>query len=299
MAPGRDYRETHTMKHILLQTTIEGQEDDWNIGRFSHLKAFLEGLRDENGQPAFRVTARDRGERGQDDPVLSRLHESDVDQLWLFAVDVGDGLTEGDCAAITQFRRAGGTMMVTRDHMDLGSSICTLGGIGAAHHFHTRNPETDEERRCIDDRVTTDISWPNYHSGSNGDYQQVRVVGNVHPLLHDPESETGVIRFLPSHPHEGAVGAPPEDASSRVILQGCSQTTGRDFNLAVVFEASADGGRAVAESTFHHFADYNWDVTAGCPTFVSEAPGDGIQRFPEALRSTHRYVRNIAFWLAG
>lgn len=286
------------MKNILLQTTIEGDSDDWNIGRFSHLKAFLEEIRDDDGEPAFRVTARNRDARGQDDSVLSRLHESDFDQLWLFAVDVGDGLTEGDCEGISQFRRAGGAMLVTRDHMDLGSSICTLAGVGAAHHFHTRNPESDESRRCIDDAVTTDISWPNYHSGSNGDFQKVRAEGDVHPVLRDPQSETGVIRFLPAHPHEGAVDAPPDDATSRVILRGCSQTTGRDFNLAVVFEKSADGGRAIAESTFHHFADYNWDVAAGSPSFVSEAPGDGMVRFPEALRSTHQYVRNIAVWLA-
>jgi hypothetical protein len=230
--------------------------------------------------------------------VLSQLHESDFDQLWLFAVDTGDGLTDEDCEGISQFRRNGGALLLTRDHMDLGSSICTLAGIGAAHHFHTRNLDPDTTRRSIDDRVTTNISWPNYHSGSNGDFQRVRVIGDVHPVLLDPQSESGVIQFLPSHPHEGAVSAPTEDTTSRVILQGRSQASGRDFNIAVAFEHSADSGRAIAESTFHHFADYNWDIAAGCPSFVSEAPGDGMLRFPEALRSTKRYVRNIAFWLA-
>jgi hypothetical protein len=67
----------------------------------------------------------------------------------------------------------------------------------------------------------------------------------------------------------------------------------------VAFEHSDDGGRAIAQSTFHHFADYNWDVAAGCPSFVSEAPGDGMRHFPEALESTRRYVRNLAFWLGG
>ncbi|AKU99039.1 hypothetical protein AKJ09_05703 [Labilithrix luteola] len=63
--------------------------------------------------------------------------------------------------------------------------------------------------------------------------------------------------------------------------------------------ATSQGGRAIAESTFHHFADYNWTPDSGCPTFVSEAPSDGFARFPEALRSTHRYVRKVAEWLAG
>jgi hypothetical protein len=287
------------MQHILLQTTIEGDSDDWHIGRFGHLKAFLESLRDEDGEPAFRVTARNREAVGRPDPLLSRLHESDVDQLWLFAVDVGDGLTSEDCAGISRFRREGGGLLVTRDHMDLGSSICSLAGVGAAHHFHSRNPDPDESRHRIDDDVTTAISWPNYHSGANGDYQRVEVVGDVHPVLLDPESDGGVIRFLPAHPHEGAVGAPQDDPTSRVILKGCSQCTGRDFNIAVAFEPSADGGPAIAQSTFHHFADYNWDTASGCPSFVSEAPGDGLLRNPEALRSTKRYVRNVAFWLAG
>lgn len=287
------------MQNLLLQTTIEGDPDDWNISRFSHLKAFLEGLRDEEGQPAFRVTARNRDPLGKADSVLSRLHESDFHQLWLFAVDTGDGLTDNDCDGISQFRRRGGGMLVTRDHMDLGSSICTLAGVGAAHHFHTRNPDPDPSRCCVDDRATTYISWPNYHSGANGDYQHVRPVGDMHPVLRDPHSDEGVIRYLPAHPHEGAVGAPAGDETSRVILQGRSQATDREFNLAVAFERSDQGGRAIAQSTFHHFADYNWDIAAGSPSFVSEAPGDGMIRFPEALRSTHQYVRNVAFWLGG
>jgi hypothetical protein len=290
---------SETMQNLLLQTTIEGDPDDWNIGRFGLLKAFLAGLRDESGQPAFRVTARNRDQRGKPDSILSRLDESDFQQLWLFAVDVGDGLTEEDCAAIGRFRRNGGALLVARDHMDLGSSVCTLAGVGAAHHFHTRNPDPDGSRHCIDDCDTTDISWPNYHSGANGNYQHVRPAGEPHAVLLDPESESGVIRYLPAHPHEGAVSAPADDPGSRVILQGTSATTGRDFNLAVAFKHSGDGGRAIAQSTFHHFADYNWDVAAGCPSFVSEAPGDGMRHFPEALESTRRYVRNLAFWLGG
>jgi hypothetical protein len=52
-------------------------------------------------------------------------------------------------------------------------------------------------------------------------------------------------------------------------------------------------------STFHHFCDYNWDVKRGAPSFVSEALGDGLEEFPEALRSTKQYAVNIALWLAG
>ncbi|MEI9929509.1 MAG: hypothetical protein WDM89_02790 [Rhizomicrobium sp.] len=67
----------------------------------------------------------------------------------------------------------------------------------------------------------------------------------------------------------------------------------------MTFEPDAKGGPAIAQSTFHHFADYNWDTSAGSPSFVDEPPGDAIMRTPQALADTHRYMRNAAFWLAG
>lgn len=283
---------------ILLQTTISTVEDDWHIGRFSLLRDYLAGLADEDGNPLAEVTARDRAPPGSTDPVLSTIDRSDYDQLWLFAVDTGDGLDSHDCAAISRFRRNGGGLMVTRDHMDLGRSVCSLGGVGKAHHFHSQNPEPDPERHCPDDIDTPTISWPNYHSGANGDYQEVTLVGEPHLLFADPD-HGDVLRYLPAHPHEGAVGAPPGDPSARVIATGQSTVTGRSFNIAVAFEPSEEGGPAVAQSTFHHFADYNWDPAMGAPSFVTETPGDGLARFPEARRSTERYVRNLALWLSG
>ena len=285
--------------HILLQTTIPPIADDWHIGRFSMLRDHLAGLVDEAGEPLCEVTARDRAAPGSPDPVLSTIDRSNFDELWLFAVDSGDGLTAEDCAAIGRFRKHGGGLMVTRDHMDLGSSVCTLGGVGEAHFFHSKNPDPDPANHVIDDRETDEILWPNYHSGANGDFQEIDPVGVPHPLLRDSAAPGGVIRYLPAHPHEGAVGVPNGAASARVIATGTSKVTGRRFNVAVAFEPSADGGPAVAQSTFHHFADYNWDPAAGCPSFVGEAPGDGLARSPEAQRAVRQYVSNLALWLAG
>ncbi|ANN72214.1 hypothetical protein ACL598_12325 [Bordetella bronchialis] len=286
------------MLNLLLQTTIEAAPDDWDITRFSRLGTFLSELRDGQGRPAFRVTARNRARRGEPDPVLSTLHESDFDQLWLFAVDTGDGLTPEDCAAIGEFWRRGGGLLATRDHMDVGSSLCNMGGIGDAHHFHSRNRERDEGRHCHDDPLSANISWPNYNSGSNGDFQRIRPVGSIHRVMRDRWSPTGVIQYLPAHPHEGAVSAPPGNASARAIMEGQSIVSGNRYNIAVAFERCEHRGRAIAQSTFHHFADYNWDPSAGCPSFVAEPPGDGMVRFPDALRSTKQYVRNVAAWLS-
>jgi hypothetical protein len=289
---------------ILLQTTIPATEDDWGLERFSLLQEHLASLTDEAGRKLCSTVARNRrADTTGDDPVLSALDRSDFDEIWLFAVGAGDGLSSGDCAGITRFRKGGGGIFTARDHQDLGSSLCALGAVGAAHFFHTRNPDPDQSRRSRDDADSRSISWPNYHSGSNGDYQKVTVVEPVHDLLRYPGSSAGVIEYFPAHPHEGAVGVPAGEHNARVIATGTSRTTGRQFNLAVAFGRARDAngnmlGRAVAESSFHHLVDYNWDTTKGAPSFVDEPPGDGIKREPGALNHIKRYVRNLAIWLA-
>ncbi len=288
---------------ILLQTTIPSIEDDWNIGRFSLLRDHLASLKDENGKTLCTVTARNREtDTKGNDVVLSVLDTTDFDELWLFAVDAGDGLSVADCQGITRFRQRGGGIFATRDHQDLGSSLCTLGGVGRAHFFHSKHPDPDESRHVRDDQDTKTISWPNYHSGSNGDYQRITAVEPVHALLQNPNNVSRVIEYFPAHPHEGAVGVPVGEEHARVIATGVSQVTHRPFNLIVAFESTRDQhgnslGRAVAESSFHHFVDYNWDTSMGCPSFLAEPPGDQIKREPEKLDDVKTYAENLARWL--
>lgn len=277
---------------ILLQTTIPFTEDDWNIGRFSHLAEYLGSLTDANGERLYDVTSRDReNDASGNDAVLSRLDETDFDQLWLFAVDVGDGLTPDDCAGITRFHRRGGGILSARDHNDLGSSICTIGGIGAAHYFHSKQPDPDETRNRRDDNITLNINYPNYHSGSNGDFQEV--TAEPHPLM--ARADGSLIEYFPAHPHEGGIGAPNDRFT--VVARGKSRATGRDFNLVVAMDGE-DGGRAIAESSFHHFADYNWDVGSGCPTFVEESPGSECFDDGGKLDDVKQYAANAARWLS-
>ena len=290
---------------ILLQTTIPAIEDNWHIGRFSLLAEYLSSLKDQEGHALCEVKARDRQTNPDgDDEILSRLDASDFDELWLFAVDSGDGLTVADCQGITRFRQRGGGILSTRDHQDLGSSLCTLGGVGRAHFFHSKHQDPDQTRRARDDQETKDITWPNYHSGSNGDYQRVMHVEPTHELLRKASSPSGRIEYFPAHPHEGGVGVPEGESHARVITTGVSKVTKRPFNLIVAFEKEQDEhghllGRAIAESSFHHFVDYNWDTSMGCPSFLMEPPGDQIRREPERLEDMKTYVRNLALWLAG
>ena len=286
-------------RKILIQTTIPNNADDWHVGRFSLLVDHLRSLTTADGNRLCEVTTRDREEdENGDDRVMRTLDESDFDQLWLFALDQGDGLTPTDCAGITRFRKRGGAILSARDHNDMGSSLCTLGGIGAAHYFNSKNPDPDESRNCRDDQDSPDIDYPNYHSGWNGDYQKIEATD--HELFR--RSDGSLIEYFPAHVHEGGIGAP--DGSAQVVARGKSLTTGRDFNLVVAFDHSTDShgnalGRAIAESSFHHFVDYNWDLSKGCPSFLSsvDTPGDGIAREPEKLDDVKRYVENAARWL--
>jgi hypothetical protein len=277
---------------ILLQTTIVDIPDDWNVGRFSLLA-------DELRRAGHEVTTRNR-DAGETDSMLSRLDTLDYDQLWLFAVDTGAGLSADDAAGIVRFRERGGGILTARDHQDLGSCLLRLGSVGRLNHFHAHNPEPDGRR---DDRDNPNISWPNYHSGANGDYQPVFATEPAHEVLQTAKTPSGRIEWFPAHPHEGAVSAPADIPSARVIACGRSTVTGRSFNLAVCLEGETteDGrplGRAVACATVHHFADMNWDTDAGAPSFVTDQPGDEMKRDPSRLVVFKDHVHNIARWLA-
>jgi hypothetical protein len=117
--------------NILLQTTIPAILDDWNIDRFSLLRDHLASLTDESGELLCNVTARNHEVNADgNDAVLSVLDPTDFDELWLFAVDSGNGLTVADCQGITRFRQRGGGLLTTRDHQDLGSSLLHSGRRG-------------------------------------------------------------------------------------------------------------------------------------------------------------------------
>jgi len=287
------------MKKILLQTTIPYTADDWSIERFSLLSEILSNASDENGNRRFEVVSRNRdNSSGAADELLARLDSTDFDQLWLFGVDVGGGITGVENDAIARFRARGGGLLTSRDHQDLGISFISLAGIGKAHHFHSYNPEPNPARRVVDDVETTTISYPNYHSGRNGDYQAVTVLEPIHPVMRSNINPSGKIDFLPSHPHEGANSVPPEAASGRVIATGASLITKATFNLVVAFEASGRQGRAIVDSSFHHFLDFNLNPKMGCPSFVSEPVGNGMQENPHARADTQTYFINLAEWLS-
>ena len=282
---------------ILVKTTIGPVADDWHVGRFSLLTEHLRSLKDSSGGVLYDVVARDRNENPKgDDTDLLQLANGAYDQLWLIGTDVTGALTSADVENLAQFRRRGGGILLTRDHQDLGACLTRLGALGTTQYFQTANPDPDESHRSCDDVETPSISWPNYHSGANGDLQTIDAIHPVHALMRNASGTA--IRRLPAHPHEGSVGVPTALRHiARVVAQGRSLTTGVAFNLCVAVE-EPDMGRAVSDSSFHHFCDYNWNPRMGCPSFVNEPAGEEALSSPDALDDGHRYVENIAAWLA-
>ena len=282
---------------ILVKTTIGPVPDDWHVGRFSLLTEHLRSLKDSSGGVLYDVVARDRNENPKgDDTDLLQLANGAYDQLWLIGTDVTGALTSADVENLAQFRRRGGGILLTRDHQDLGACLTRLGALGTTQYFQTANPDPEESHRCCDDLETPSISWPNYHSGANGDLQTIDAIQPVHALMRNASGTA--IRRLPAHPHEGSVGVPTALRHiARVVAQGRSLTTGVAFNLCVAVEEPGMG-RAVSDSSFHHFCDYNWNPRMGCPSFVNEPAGEDVLSSPDALDDGHRYVENIAAWLA-
>ncbi|MFZ1389782.1 MAG: hypothetical protein WBP46_18675 [Thiolinea sp.] len=282
---------------ILVKTTVNYTTDDadWSIRNFDWLANTLSSI--DNTV----VVAHDRKVNDQADPELLNLPQSDFDQLWFIGLDGGNSLLAGEAEAIHAFRRLGGAVLLTRDHQDMGKGFLALGALGHLHNFNQANPPSDLSRQASDDTYNTGISWPNYHSGSNGEAQEVSATEPLHPIAQRPDQQP--LRWLPAHPHEGSISVTPElQDVAQVVLQGKSQCSGNTFNIAIAVENQTDTdgqalGRAVCESSFHHFCSYNLDTTHSCPSFVIDQPLNTLKDHSEALADTQQYVINLANWL--
>jgi hypothetical protein len=102
-------------------------------------------------------------------------------------------------------------VLTARDHQDLGCCLLRLGSLGLVNHFHDKNADPSAVR---DDQDTPTISWPDCHSGANGDCQPVFAEEPVHELLRTGRTAGRRIEWFPAHPHEGSVSA---DGALRLI----------------------------------------------------------------------------------
>lgn len=285
---------------VLIQLTIPKKTGFWETASFSMVTDHLKSIMDRKS-PVFEVTLREK--ESEEDPVLLSIDSSSYDQLWLVALDNGDGLSEKEAESIRRFYEIEGKGLLTfRGPQDVGLSLTKLGDVGKVNFFHSKNQDPDASRRKNDNKDCSEILWPNYSSGKHGDVQEIIPVGPVHSLLKINGEPHKRLKWFPASPNEGGVGVPDDVKKARAFIAGRSVSTNKTFPLVVALDGDdAEGakrkGRAVCHSSFHHIANPNWDAEKQMPTLVKEQKSDGLIREPEAIAHFKQYVSNVAFWL--
>ena len=134
--------------------------------------------------------------------------------------------------------------MTARDHQDLGSCLSALGSIGRLNHFHDQNPEADARR---DDQDNPNISWPNYHSGANGDYQPVFGDRTGARAAADDEDAQWSHRMVPRAPARrcGLRTARRSDGARRSHAAAASSPVGTSTSRSASTARRATDGRAM------------------------------------------------------
>ena len=278
----------------LLLSTIATDPSDWHIGRFSLLGEMIRtaGLELDS---SFVLTISDYPkDDAQREALQGDLRSGRFGQIWLIAPDMDNGPDPGFFRALESAVMAGSDLVIARDHTDLGSCLLELKGclndVGQTQTFQRSWPDLPQDREYADEACAAIIT-PCVVTGQNGGVQICRQRAD-HPLLKFASMIPGHL-VIPAHPHEGVIR--PMAASQTVLLSSFSITSGREQTTAIVDE-SPGRGMVLHHSTFHHFADYNLDVSAGAPDFVLDPPSSQIADSPALSNDIKAYVRSVVHY---
>ena len=278
----------------LLLSTIATDPSDWHIGRFSLLGEMIRtaGLELDS---SFVLTISDYPkDDAQREALQGDLRSGRFGQIWLIAPDMDNGPDPGFFRALESAVMAGSDLVIARDHTDLGSCLLQLQGclndVGQTQTFQRSWPNLPQDREYADEACAAIIT-PCVVTGQNGGVQICRQRAD-HPLLKFASIIPGHL-VIPAHPHEGVIR--PVGASQTVLLSSFSITSGREQTTAIVDE-SPGRGMVLHHSTFHHFADYNLDVSAGAPDFVLDPPSSQIADSPALSNDIKAYVRSVVHY---
>jgi len=278
----------------LLLSTIATDPSDWHIGRFSLLGEMIRtaGLELDS---SFVLTISDYPkDDAQREALQGDLRSGRFGQIWLIAPDMDNGPDPGFFRALESAVMAGSDLVIARDHTDLGSCLLQLQGclndVGQTQTFQRSWPNLPQDREYADEACAAIIT-PCVVTGQNGGVQICRQRAD-HPLLKFASMIPGHL-VIPAHPHEGVIR--PMAASQTVLLSSFSITSGREQTTAIVDE-SPGRGMVLHHSTFHHFADYNLDVSAGAPDFVLDPPSSQIADSPALSNDIKAYVRSVVHY---
>lgn len=243
----------------------------------------------------------------QQNKRLDQIDLSTFDELWLFGFSEGNLLTSGEVTAVNAFMDAGGGVLHTGDHASLGQGIAgSLKRAGEMRRYpapqaipgvwnNTLRPGPDGLYDFADqsDDTPQQIDLTRYWDWTYHPIFQRRWF--PHPVLC---GSNGPIYIFPDHQHEGEAIAPAVYPTAvwpskhgyqpkvEVIAKGTIESPDagihRNIGLVSVYNGhTADVGRIVADSTWHHWFDIN---LGGFST------GN--------LKTIERYFLNVAAWLA-
>lgn len=271
-------------------------------------------------------------QRGSITPELIR----DADELWFFGTELcvrgTDFVSLGDTeiAAIGERMEAGVGVFATGDHEDIGSGLCAaIPRVGNMRVWRGAQAPRQLPPRSYDSTFRSaqrDIVDPDPQAKLCKDFDQLddrdatpkpiwvfhRADGRPHELMQLPLRgvQSGRIRFLPNHRHEGLLFDLHEraDPAERAALEAEYQVGAiprivarsvrsvfdtvhgqpvdcASYPVVSAYEAPEASGRGniVVESTFHHWADSN-----------------ALRlRFSPAWLHVEQYAINVANWLLG
>jgi hypothetical protein len=266
-----------------------------------------------------------QGPRLLTDPDLNKLENFDV--IWFFGFngDLDSGLSPAELELLDAFMKPPkcGGVLVTGDHADLGKSIA--GQIKRAGQMR-RYPAPGDQGPG---RNTTLEEGPDpnciFEAGDESDdrpqtirYERFPVLSlpglnlyRPHPVLCGPE---GPIDVLPDHLHEGEAIVPTSEKLGAewptrgdghqerpfVIAWGKTkepEAGDREFGVVSAYDGhTVDVGRIVADSSWHHWFDFNiTGIPEGPPYY---AGFDATPAGQAALKKIDAYFLNCGVWLA-
>ena len=286
------------MANALLQITIPQSDDDWGSDRFSILRENIEiGCRQQDPIATCIGQA-----YPTDGAAIEALHQNlssgHYSQVWLIGADVGDAPGASFYQALEAARSQGTSIVYARDHADLGASVrncsASLQSLGQTNQFHSLDSNPDPQRPEYVNPECPGIQWPCVVTGQNGGVQLVSKMME-HPILAFKSLIPGAL-VIPAHPHEGVLI--PNNPNQNLLLQGNYVQSGAS-QISAVIEDQPGAGAVLAHSTFHHFADFNLDVSKGCPSFVTDPPSSQIAYNPWMLDDIRNYIRSAAAYFQG
>lgn len=249
---------------------------------------------------------------------------SEFDQVWLFGINPGSGLSATELPIVESYMNGGGGLFATGDHGTLGSALCSnIPRVRDMRYWENTSANNDVNEVSMTGRRRNDTNRPrvgdatslHFDNQSDNIPQTIAVrtfgSGSPHPLLSISTSvrPSGIIDIMPDHPHEGeckpettftanGIAVPTQVIATSFVLGG--STTNGGFggkaltdphcfpSIAVWDGRLANVGRIVVDSTWHHFVNINLNGAGSGLTGLTTADFNVIRQ----------YFMNISLWIS-